>query len=362
MIVLDENCGRRGNEQLWVADPAGLAGLWGSDMGEQATRDSGRLDPSWPTVAATTVRLWLERHGRGRQPPTSRRQRGVLLLSAVAAVALGALVTLAFTHTGQQKPASTAAGNAAADAAPGTNPLQTAAANRSQAAAWIAQQVLPGTVIECDPEMCSALEAAKVPPGSLYVLQPTTPDPLNSVVVVATPAVRNQFGSRLASVYAPQVIASFGTGAERIDVRYVVPDGAAAFESSLAPDRVIRITAGKQLLNNRNVQASAQARAALLAGNVDPRLLVTLSALVHKMPVQLVIFDDSSPGASSTVPLRGAEIGTTTSAGLSAMLAFLAAQQAPYLSAVHQLGKSASGQSVVIVQFDAPGPLGLGGS
>jgi hypothetical protein len=76
----------------------------------------------------------------------------------------------------------------------------------------------------------------------------------------------------------------------------------------------------------------------------------------------VVIFDDSSPGANSTVPLRGAEIGAPTSAALSAMLAFLAAQQTPYLSAVHQLGKSASGQSVVIVQFDAPGPLGLGGS
>ena len=353
MVVLDEICGR--------PTPQGSRGCGGAEMGEQATRDSGRLNPSWPTVAATTVRLWLERHSRGDKLSTSRRQRGVLLLSAVAAMALGAVVTLAFTHTGQQKPASTPA-SAAADAAPSTNLLQIAAANRSQAAAWIAQQVLPGTVIGCDPEMCSALEAAKVPAGSLYMLQPTTPDPLNSVVVVATPAVRNQFGSRLASVYAPQLIASFGTGAERIDVRYVVPDGAAAFEASLAPDSAIRIAAGKQLLNNKNVQASAQARGALLAGDVDPRLLVTLSALAHKMPVQLVIFDDSSPGASSTVPLRGAEIGTTTSAGLSAMLAFLAAQQTPYLSAVHQLGKSASGQSVVIVQFDAPGPLGLGGS
>jgi hypothetical protein len=336
-------------------------------MGEQATRDNRRLDPSWPTVVATTVRLWLERHSHGDKRPTSRRQRGVLVLSAVAAVALGALVTLAFTHTGQPKATPAATSDAARNAAPSdatasTNPLQIAAANRSQAAAWIAQQVLPGTVIGCDPEMCAALEAAKVPAGSLYVLQPTTPDPLNSAVVVATPAVRNQFGSRLTSVYAPQLIASFGTGAERIDVRYVVPGGTAAFEASLAPDRSTRISAGKQLLNNKNVQASARARAALLAGNVDPRLLVTLSALSHKMPVQLVLFDDSSPGTSSTVPLRGAEIGTTTSAGLSAMLAFLAAQQTPYLSAVHQLGKSASGQSVVIVQFDAPGPLGLGGS
>lgn len=324
-------------------------------MGEQAARGGGRVDPSWPTVAATTVRLWFERHG-GRQS-TSRRQRGVLVLSAIVAMALGALVTLAFTHQGQQKsPAAAPSGTI-----PSTSSLQVAAADRSQAAAWIAQQVLPGTVIGCDPEMCAALEAAKVPAGSLYVLQPTTADPLNSAVVVATPAVRNQFGARLATVYAPQLIASFGSGAARIDVRYVVPGGAAAYQASLGPDRSYRTSAGKQLLHNKNVEASAQAGAALLAGNVDPRLLITLGLLAHEMPVQLVTFDDSSPGASSTVPLRGAEIGAATSAGLSAMLTFLAAQRSPYLPAVHQLTKDASGQSVVTVRFDAPGPLGLGG-
>jgi hypothetical protein len=332
-------------------------------MGEQQhsltsdTHGSRRVDPSWPTVAATTVRLWFERHSGRRS--TSRRQRGVLVVSAVAAMALGALVTLALTQHARQLPAARPS-NAAQSAA--TNQLKIAAANRSQAAAWIAQQVIPGTVIGCDPEMCAALEAAKVPAANLYVFQPTTPDPLNSAVVVATPAVRNQFGARLATVYAPQLIASFGSGAERVDVRYVVPGGAAAYLASLAPDRSHRIAAGQLLLGNKNVTASAQARAALLAGNVDPRLLVTLGLLAHEMPVQLVIFEDSSPGASSTVPLRGAEIGAAKSSGLSAMLTFLAAQRSPYLPAVHQLAKSASGQPVVTVQFDAPASLGLGGS
>jgi hypothetical protein len=327
-------------------------------MGEQATRGRRQLDPSWPTVAATTVRLWLERHGNGGRRSTSRRRRGVLVLSAVVAMAVGAFITLAFTHQGQPKVPTATPSNAA----PNTNQLQLAAANRKQAATWVAQQVLPGTVIGCDPEMCAALEAARVPAASLYEFQPTTPDVLNAAVVVATPAVRSQFGARLATVYAPQLIASFGSGADRIDVRYVVPGGAAAYQASLATDRSSRITAGQLLLTNKNVKASAQARNALLAGDVDPRLLVTLGILAHKMPVQLVIFDDSSPGASSTVPLRGAEIGAATSADLSTMLAFLAAQRSPYLPAVYQLAKSVSGQSVVLVQFDAPAPLGLGGS
>ncbi len=333
-------------------------------MGEQqhsltsGTHRDRRVNPSWPEVTANTVRLWLQRHHHaGDKRPNARRQRGVLVISAVAAMALGALVTLAFTGTGTQAPAARASGPAQ-----GTpNALQMAAANRTAAAAWIARQVLPSAVIACDPEMCAALEAAQVSAARLEQLQLTTSDPLGSNVIVATPAVRNQFGPRLATVYAPLVLARFGSGSEEVDVRYVVPGGTAAFEASLASARSARVAAGEQLLTNKNVQATAAARQALLAGNVDPRLLVTLSLLAHETAIRLVTFDDASPGASSAVPLRGAEIGASASAGLSAMLAFLAAQQAQYQPSSYREGKL-GGQPVVTVQFDAPGPLGLGSS
>jgi hypothetical protein len=174
--------------------------------------------------------------------------------------------------------------------------------------------------------------------------------------------IRNQFGSRLASVYAPLVIASFGSGADRVDVRYVAPDGSTAFEAELATDRKNRIAAGEQLVANNHVQASADARKALLAGLVDPRLLVTLGTLAGLMPIQLVAFDDPSPGASSDVPLRGAEIGAAASAGLPAMVKFLSAQQAQFAPAVARISQIANGQHVVTVRYDAPGPMGLGGS
>ena len=273
-------------------------------------------------------------------------------------MALGALVTLAFTHQAQQasktgaaQPANTARNTPAA--------LQAAAANRDRAAAWIAQQILPSVLIGCDPLMCQALEAANVSASRLSVVQPSAPDPLGVEVIVATPALRSQFGPRLTTVYAPLVLASFGSGAQRIDIRYLAPGGTAAFEASLASAKRARIEAGTQLLRNKNVQASVQARGALLAGNVDPRLLVTLGLLAHEMPVQLVVFDDPSPGASQEVPLRGAEIGATASAGLSAMLAFLA-QQTTYQPSQYHEARIASGP-VVVMQYDAPGPLGLNG-
>jgi len=311
-------------------------------------------EPSWPAVAGTTVRMWLKRHHRY---PVGRRRRLVLVLSTLVAMALGAGVTLAFTQRGPEQAVSPPG-----HSGPASNALQVAAADRHQAAVWIAQQVASSVVVACDPEMCNELQNSGFPAGQLMELQPSAPDPLGSLLVVATPVIRNQFGTRLASVYAPLVIASFGSGAERVDVRYVAPDGTAAFESQLAADQKARIAAGEQLLTNKHVQASAAARQALMAGQVDPRLLVTLSALAHQMPLQLVAFVDPSPGVSSDVPLRGVEIGAATSAGLSAMVTFLSAQQSQYAPAVARITQVAKGQHVVTVRYDAPGPMGLGGS
>ena len=371
MILLDELATYAYDRAVWVDDPASQQGCGGADMGEQHGLMRGRSeDPPWAEVVANTWRLWRQRHLGGRRS-TARRRRGVLVLSAAAAMALGALVTLAFTLQGSQqaskvassRPASPAnAASAASPASPAQNTpaaLQVAAANRNQTATWIAQQILPSVLIGCDPLMCQALQAASVSASRLSVVQPSAPDPLGVEVIVATPALRSQFGPRLATVYAPLVLASFGAGAQRIDIRYLAPGGTAAFEASLASATRARIQAGQQLLGNKRVQVSAQARGALLAGNVDPRLLITLGLLAHEIPVRLVLFSDPSPGASSAVPLRGAEIGASTSAGLSAMLAFLA-QQTTYQPSQYHEARIASGQ-VVTVQYDAPGPLGLNG-
>jgi hypothetical protein len=308
-----------------------------------------RADPSWPTVAGTTIRLWFDRH-YGRR---ARHRSLVLVLSALVAMAFGAGVTLAFT---QREAASTHAGPRA------PNAILVAQADRQKTAVWIAREVASNIVVGCDLQMCNQLQKSGFPGARLMQLQPTSPDPLGSQLVVATPVIRNQFGTRLASVYAPLVIASFGSGAERVDVRFVAPDGTKAFEAQLATDRKARIAAGEQLLANNHVQAPADARNALLAGQVDPRLLVTLGTLAGLMPIELVAFDDPSPGASPDVPLRGAEIGAATAAGLPAMVTFLKAQQDQYAPAVASITQIANGQHVVTVRYDAPGPMGLDGS
>jgi len=297
------------------------------------------------------MRLWLDRHYRRR----AGRRRLVLLLSALVAMALGAGVTLAFTQPGHGSVTRL-------KATPGADSLQLAAAARQQASAWITREVGSDITVGCDLMMCGELQKSGFPGTRLLPLRPSAPDPLGAQLVIATPVIRNQFGTRLATVYAPLVIASFGSGADRVDVRYIAPDGSKAFEAQLGTYRQNRIAAGRQLLGNNHIQVSAAARQELISGQVDPRLLVTLSTLADLMPLQLIAFDDPSPGASADVPLRGAEIGAAASAGLPAMVAFMHAQQGGYAPAVARITRNASGRPVFIVRYDAPGPMELDGS
>jgi hypothetical protein len=337
-------------------------------MGYHGTRLSAparRPEPSWPTVIATTLRLWFERHpvlGKGT------RRRRAAALAAVGAVALGAGVAGAVV--GQAAISSPAASSAApsssavsassriGSAAAGA--LGASAATRSATAKWIAGQVAPSTVVACDPAMCAALQADGLAPTRLLVLGTAAADPLGSDLVVATSAVQNQFGARLEGVYAPAVVASFGTGSGRIDVRAIAPDGTAAYRSALAADRRGRISAGTQLLHNPRIAVAAGARGALKAGNVDPRLLMMLAALAVQQPVRVVSFGDPSPGADQAVPLRGARLapprsGTQAKSSLRSMLSFVDAQQQPFLP----LRASLVNTSALTVEYAAPSPLGL---
>jgi hypothetical protein len=316
---------------------------------------SQQSEPSWPTVAGTTMRLWLERHHIVSQRPARGRRRLVIVLSALVAMAFGAGITLAFTGASTQA----SPGARPSDAAQSMTPLQQVTAYRLAAAKWLTSQVAAGVDVSCDPIMCQQAQLAGFPAGQLMVLSSTAPDPLGAELIVATRAIRNQFGTRLASVYAPQVIATFGSGPQEVDIRYVVPGGTAAFNAQSRTDLNARIGGGQQLLNNKNVQASPAAKAELLAGQVDPRLLVTLAQLANGIVLHLVAFDVASPGEGLAVPLRGAEIGATP-AGRSEILANLRGQttMAPAQEGTKRLP---DGEIVVTVRYSAPTPLSGGG-
>jgi hypothetical protein len=237
--------------------------------------------------------------------------------------------------------------------------LEASAGTRDEAATWIAGQVAASAIVACDPAMCAALQADGLSATRLVVLGTAAPDPLGADIVVATLAVRNQFGTRLQSVYAPTVIASFGAGAGRIDVRAIAPDGTAAYRAALAADRRSRISAGSQLLRNPRIIVAAVPRKALSSGDVDPRLLMMLAALAAQQPIRITSFGDTSPGAGD-VPLRSVQIaplasGAKAEASLRSMLSFIDAQRQPFQPLRAGLG----GSAVLTVEYAAPSPLGL---
>jgi len=240
---------------------------------------------------------------------------------------------------------------------------------RRRVAAWVAGQVSRTAVVACDPVMCQALMARGVPASRLYQLGPQTTSPLPSQVIVATAAVRAQFGNVLSSVYAPAVLVSFGAGADRIDIRATAQHGAAAYRAMLGSDLASRKTSGAQLLHSGRIVAAGLARHELAEGEVDGRLLITIAEMAATHPMFIVDFGSPPPGADPDMPLRQADLaedvhahhhaGHAGAGYVRAMLAFLRAQHAPFRPARVQSMHLPDGAAVLRIEFSAPSPLGL---
>ena len=181
--------------------------------------------------------------------------------------------------------------------------------------------------------------------------------------MVATAALRSQFGRRLTGEYAPVAIAGFGSGPAGIQVLVTAQDGAASYLTALHADLRARRRGGAQLLGSDRIGCSAGAAAALSAGRVDARLLMTLPALAHQQQVQVLSFGGAAPGANRDVPLRTAELaipaGPAGRGYLRSALDLLRAQRAPLLASSMTTTRLASGRTVLFVGFAAPSPLGL---
>lgn len=296
---------------------------------------------------------------------TMRRRLTSVIILIVVVFAAGALTVALANGVGTSSAAGQGSGGPS-----GSRSVAAASAARQHAAKWIIKQVSGGATVACDPVMCSVLQARHFPSGNLIALGPSAGDPLGSAIVVSTAAIRSQFRRHLVSVYAPVIIASFGSGTARVDVRVTAADGSAAYLAELHADRLARQASGKQLLGNKHLTVTAAARQALTAGQVDSRLLSTLAVLAGTahLSVHVLSFGDAGPGASLGVPMRYAVIAINAAGQqsgsaqyLQAALGFLRAQQAPFRAA-SMTEATESGQPVLRILFAAPSPLGLLGA
>jgi hypothetical protein len=301
-------------------------------------------EPSWGRVLATTVKLHVQR--LRRHPTGSWPWRLVAALAALAVIAAAAVEFTGAASVGTKAPS---AGNSGSGSAYRTS-------SQAQAAAWIAGQVSSDAMIACYPAMCTALQEQGVAADRLLPWQPGSAGPIDAdVVVTSTPA-----SSQLADDYAPALIASFGSGVGRIEVRATEPGGAAAYEPALQADLAARRSAGSELLRNWHIRFTVRDAAQLRAGEVDTRLLATLAALASQYSFRVAAFGDVSPGVR--VLFREATItagGGNGAAELAGAMNLVNEQDPPFLPTRVATSRLAAGQAALSIEFAAPDPLGL---
>ena len=322
---------------------------WAATPQPGATPDSAAT----PQPAATPQ---AERRGRGR---AWWRGRAAVVLASALLVVGAAGTALVLTRSGASPGGDVGTGQ---QPGPGQG-LGAAAKARNQAVIWILRDVSRAEVVGCDPQVCAELTHKGFPAGEVSTIGPQSTDPLNSVLLVVTPAIQAQFGTRLASVYAPVVIASFGSGKNRIDIRLVFPGGTFRYRAVQQKYLRARKAAEALLLTNRRITFSATARAQLRSGGIDPRLLVLLAGMVAYHPVQIVDFGGRPPGGGPASLLRWVDLATVDetahfphAAYLRWMRAFANAQWTPYRPAYCQLVTLPGGQAMRI-GYDVPSPL-----
>jgi hypothetical protein len=340
--------------------PSRPAGATGS---VPARRAPIAVEPSWIKVIGTTLRLWVRRRilhvpdtGKiGRARGTALAAVAAVLVAAVVAGAVTAVVTLTGTPAAHRAtlprvarhtltPAQKQARAAAARAV---------AANTTAAARWIAAEVSQQAVVGCDPASCAAIQLAGYSNAGQVMLLPGLRLPAAGALVVATPAVRAQYGAQLAAT-APSIIAAFGDGPEVVQVRVVMAGGQAAFSQAVSSAIAARRSAATKLIGNSRVHVYPAARLALTSGMVDSRLLIVLQRLAARNSVLIYSFSDSGPGAGGSVPYRQAEIIGLTSRRAATAIAkqLLALPPRPALAIVRGPG----GNFGLTLRFKAPSP------
>ena len=337
------------------AVPPDLAGESPPPAAGATTAASAAPGPAGPASAAAPAPAApsAARTAQG----SGRRYRIAGLLVAVIALLVAAAI--AFLLSGRHA----TAGNGQGLGAPGAG-----AGERNLAAAWVAGQVSRTAVVACDPVMCHALAARGVPVRVLYPLGPATASPLHSQIIVATAQLRARFGSLLSSVYAPAVLASFGSGPQRIEIRQTAPHGAAAYRATLGDDLLSRRASGAELLRSNRITVAPIARQQLSAGQVDSRLLIAIAEMAAMHPLYIINFGSEAPGADSDLPLRFADLAETRrahhhfgpSAGyVRSLVSFLQGQRIPFRPTHVATVHLARGTKALRIEFPAPSPLGL---
>jgi hypothetical protein len=224
-----------------------------------------------------------------------------------------------------------------------------------QSEKWVASNLPTDARIVADATVRADLTKAGVPAwdlvdSALIDAQPTTEVTGWRVYdyVVSTPRLRTALttgGQVRAALLSSVVVASFGYGPARVEVRELAAQGVQAAAARTQQAEQASAEAGRQLLTSPNVRLSPDAAQQAASGMVDGRLMSVLVGLGSQFSLTVGAFSDPDPGGLyenrlrqvSLIVVDGALVaGQSTQ--VAAVTNWLAAQQGefrPSAVAVH---------------------------
>jgi hypothetical protein len=160
-------------------------------------------------------------------------------------------------------------------------------------------------------------------------------------------------------------IAEFAVGADIVEVREIFA-GRPAEQAALArSDRAAREEAGQALAENPRLDLAPRARAALVAGEVDSRLLVALVGISGRHVLNIEDFPRHPAEQATLAPRRSVQVTVVDGHQVAPderstrkVLEFLAAQVAPFRPDTTSVTKGGGGGTLTIA-YRAPTPVGL---
>ena len=166
-------------------------------------------------------------------------------------------------------------------------------------------------------------------------------------VVVSVESVRafpDRYPEVRAALHSSAVLAVFGTGTDRVEVRKIVPGGAdraGRTSAGSGHDAAAAAEAGAELARNQSVALTPAARRALVAGRVDQRLMTMLVAVAADRPVSVDAFSSDPAEAGTGAPYRSIAFRARSDDDARAIRRLLADQVPPYRPAAIEVGPDA---------------------
>jgi hypothetical protein len=303
---------------------------------EQADReppDRARTEPPIPSPAAAHSRQpggepeWSPPHDAveiaGSRVASEPAPNLFVVACAVAAVGLIAVIAYVVTrHSGSARDGG---------ALPPSPHARTLSTPVQQAETWLAANVAADTPLCADRAVVAQLGKA-----GFTALDSCRPDASldHDRFIVSTPDIRTAIAHGLAAIVgqrASLAVAVFGTGAERVEVRMVVPGAQSALSARLTRDLHERALAAAALLHNPRVTLSAGARAALRRGELDMRAATLLALLTARIPVRVDTVMTRPPEAAAGLPARSIAVSVSDPAALTATARLLTGDYVPAL-------------------------------